>query len=356
MEYVSGPILTDEGFMEGFVAFEDGVVVEVAEGPPDAPSTKGIVLPTFVNAHTHVADFIVPVDLEMSLEEVVAPPHGLKHFILENAPMQVQRASIRSLSQFMFHRGISRFVDFREGGVEGSSIMTGLGDGARPVILGRPTGLRFDRGEVEGLLQIADGVAVSSISDWDPGELGELAAFVRGRGKTFGLHASERVREDIDTILDLDPSFLVHMTEASDGDLELCAANGVPIVVCPRSNMFFGTVPPLARMLERGVCVALGTDNAMISMPDILTEMEFAGRILRSQGRNDLGAVIDMATCNGRKILIGGEKINIEEGQPCDFVVMRSRDGDAVTDLVLRSAVEDPRMVCLGRNVWRGPQ
>jgi cytosine/adenosine deaminase-related metal-dependent hydrolase len=356
MEHVAGPILTDEGFIEGYVSFEDGVIIDVGEGSPDGPAIRGIVVPTFVNAHTHIADFIVPVDLEMSLEEVVAPPHGLKHFILENAPLEVQRASMRSLSRFMFHRGISSFVDFREGGVQGSSIMANISDGAKPVVLGRPVGLEFDQEEIERILQVADGIAVSSISDWDAGELSAMADMTHRHGKTFALHASERVREDMDLILDLHPTFLVHMTMATDHDLQLCASGGIPVVVCPRSNMFFGAMPPLARMVENEVLIALGSDNAMISMPDILTEMEFAGRILRCQGHADLRPVIDMAITNGRKILIANEEIGIEPDRTCDFVVIRSRDGDAVTDLVLRSAVEDPVLVCHGTQVWRGPQ
>jgi cytosine/adenosine deaminase-related metal-dependent hydrolase len=47
----------------------------------------------------------------------------------------------------------------------------------------------------------------------------------------------------------------------------------LPVVVCPRSNMFFGMVPPLARMVKAGVTVALGTDNAMIHQPDLFVEM-----------------------------------------------------------------------------------
>ena len=130
---------------------------------------------------------------------------------------------------------------------------------------------------------MADGIGASSISDWDYQELFDLASFVI-LGERCSTDASERIREDIDKVLDLRPSFIVHMTKASDGDLDAVEAEGVPLVICIRSNLFFGSEPPLARMMQKGLNVALGTDNAMISMPDILTEMEFAARMLRRQG------------------------------------------------------------------------
>jgi cytosine/adenosine deaminase-related metal-dependent hydrolase len=169
----------------------------------------------------------------------------------------------------------------------------------------------------------------------------------------FAIHASERVREDLDQILDMKPSFLVHMTVASDDDFITCAQEGVPIVACPRSNLFFGRMPPLRRMIEAGVTVALGTDNAMISLPDILTEMEFAGRLLRFQGMRDVDYVVDMAVKNGRKILNQKVAIGIEPDSPCDFMVIGNKNGDTVTDLVLRSAAENPKLVCVGKKLWR---
>ena len=187
------------------------------------------------------------------------------------------------MSAFMFRRGIySEFIDFREGGVEGSVLLSTVRGDAHPTIMGKPKMPRFDKDEISKVLEVADGIGASSISDWDYQELFDLrASFVRSRGKVFSIHASERIREDIDKVLDLRPSFIVHMTKASDSDLDAVNAEGVPLVICIRSNLFFGSEPPLARMIEKGLIVALGTDNAMISMPDILTEMEFTARMLK---------------------------------------------------------------------------
>ncbi|HUV23814.1 MAG TPA: amidohydrolase family protein [Methanomassiliicoccales archaeon] len=357
MEYVAGTILTLEGFVEGYVGFEDGVIVEVERGQPPSCIAKGIVTPTLINTHTHVADLRIPVDLSLSLEELVAPPDGLKHRMLRSMSSKDLCDTFREASELMFQRGVSAFADFRESGIDGSRLLCqGEWGGAHPVVMGRPSELRFDREEMDTLLSLVDGVGISSISDWDYPELMDVADITHHRGKMFALHASERIHEDIDLILDLKPDYLVHMTMATDSDLEACADRGVPVVVCPRSNLFFGREPPLARMLDAGITIALGTDNAMISLPDVLTEMEFAGRILRQQGHGRVDPVLRMVIENGRKILKLNEPIGIQPGSPCDLLVIGPRRGEAVTDLVLRSASANPLLVIKGNKTRREPR
>jgi cytosine/adenosine deaminase-related metal-dependent hydrolase len=348
VEYVSGQIWTPHGFQEGHIGFKDGVIEEVGRGRAKGNIAEGIILPTLINAHTHIIDYVVPVDMGMSLAEVVAPPHGLKYRKLAQTSPLKQRKTASYLSEYMLRKGISSFSDFREGSVEGVGILSSA-KGARPFIMGKTREPRFDRDEVHELLNVADGIGPSSLSDWDYEELRELSKMVHSRGKTFAMHCSERVREDLDKVLDLKPDYLIHMCRATDEDLEVCAQEGVPIVVCPRSNMFFGLPTPLSRMIEAGVVISLGTDNAMISLPDMFVEMEFAGRLLRSQGIKRLDCVISMSVCNGRKIINESPLIEFDPGMPCDFMVIQGHDGDPVTDVVLRTAGLDPLMVCVGR-------
>ncbi len=353
MEYVSGKVLTAEGFQDGHVGFEDGMVVEVGKGHAKENVAEGIILPTFVNAHTHIADYVVPVDLSLTLAEIVAPPNGLKYRVLSATPEDRQRAAIAEMSETMLRRGTSAFSDFREGGVKGAQLMSSA-QGARPYVLGKPRAPRFDREEITELLKLTEGIGPSAISDWDYEELREMAKFVRSRGKTIALHCSERVREDLDQVLDLKPSYLVHMTQATDADLERCAQLDVPVVVCARSNMFFGMVPPLARMVQHHVVVALGTDNAMISMPDMFVEAEFVGRLLRQQGISRLDCVLSMVASNGRKIINQSPLMEIVPDRPMDLMVVRSKNGDPLTDLILRTAGEEPLLVSAGGRTRRG--
>jgi len=354
MRYVSGKVLTAEGFIEGYVGFQDGMVIEVGKGPVEDAEARGIILPTLTDAHTHLADYLVPVDLSLSLEELVAPPEGLKHRMLRLTSKNDLRQAFQAARSIMLRRGCSRFLDFREGGEEGARALKMQKGWPRPFVMGRPLHLRFEREEVDAVLHHADGIGTSSVSDWDAGELSELAKYVRSKRKPFAIHASERVREDIDEILDLKPSFVVHMTMATEGDIEACVKQKVPIVSCPRSNLFLGGTSPLATMLRVGATVALGTDNAMFTLPDMLAEMESAARLLRQQGVKDVSPVLSMALENGKNLLMRQAPIGIGPGSPCDFMVMSSHGGDPTTDLVLRGSSSDPLMICLGKEEWRG--
>src|SRR5207245_9323158 len=83
--------------------------------------------------------------------------------------------------------------------------------------------LSDDPREVAASLRASDGIAVSSYIDWPRDAIEKLAADARRAKKIFAIHCSERVREEIDAVLDLKPAFLVHMIHATDADLERCA-------------------------------------------------------------------------------------------------------------------------------------
>jgi cytosine/adenosine deaminase-related metal-dependent hydrolase len=354
VELASGKLLTAEGFIDAHIEFENGLVKSVGDGTSKMATAKGVIVPTLINCHTHIADYVVPLDTRLSLEEIVAPPNGLKHRILASIPAQHLTASMVRLSRAMFTRGVTGYIDFREGGVAGvKALVAAKGNGAEPSIWGRPLGLKFVPEEIDSLLKYGNGVAVSSISDWDYGELSALAAHVNRKGGRFAIHASERIREDIGKVLDLKPKFVVHMTMATKEDVTACVKADVPIVVCPRSNLFFGFVPPLKMMLDAGAKLALGTDNAMVSQPDMLQEIDTAARLLRSQGVRDLTPIVDMAFTNPRILLNRNDSFNYRPGSPCDFMVLRSKGGDPLTDLTLRSSPEDPSLVCYGKHIWR---
>jgi cytosine/adenosine deaminase-related metal-dependent hydrolase len=353
MQCVAGKVLTPDGFIDGHVLMEDGLVKEVAPGRCRDTVAEGIVIPTFINAHTHIADYSVPADLDLSLEQLVAPPDGLKHRMLRKMPAEEMRGSMAKMSEHMLRQGITSFIDFREGGAMGSRMLRESAKAAAPVVMGRPLGMDYDRDEADAILDYADGIACSAISDYDLDVLRQLSERARARGKMFALHASERSREDMDAILDLRPSFLVHLNCAADEDIESCAKQRVPLVICPRSNLFFAQTPPVLRMLRLGATVALGTDNAMFCLPDMLAEMECCGRLLRAQGAQRLGEVVQMATQAPRILLRRKATLGIEPGMPSDLMVLGHHGGDAVTDLVLRNGARGPVAMFQGDRVWR---
>ncbi|OGS48753.1 MAG: hypothetical protein A3K68_03960 [Euryarchaeota archaeon RBG_16_68_13] len=355
MQRASGWFLEGRRFREGTVGWEDGVIVETSSGHAPGAVARGLIVPAFWNAHTHLGDAVVTQELRGTIEDLVGPPHGLKHRVLARAKDDSVVAAMRRAMTTMIRTGTRGFADFREGGLHGLKLLYAALAAVplQGVALGRPRGLESDARETAALLRASDGIAVSAHADWPPGELEKVAADVRRAGKILGLHCSERLRENIDLVLDLKPRFLIHMVQATEADLERCKDASVPIVVCPRSNAFFGMVPDIPRMIRIGVDVWLGTDNAMINNPSMLREMDFAFRVARLRGGVPARTVVEMAL-RGRKLLGVRPVPGIRVGAPADLVVLELPGGPHGFASLLRASASDIGLVVAGGVPWHG--
>jgi len=281
MDYVSGEILTPKGFIKGYLGFEKNKIFEFGKGnPPKKPLCKGLIVPTFINAHTHIGDSFIKkrkIKLPKNVEELVKPPNGLKHKLLKEAKEEEIIAGMKESIKIMLNTGVTKFCDFRESGLEGilelKKAMTD--EKLSAIILSRPSELKYNSNEIEVLLNNSDGIGLSSISDWDFFELKKISKHVKKRNKLFAIHASEIIRENIDDILDLRPDFLVHMVKATESDLIRVKDNNIPIALCLRSNAFFGLTPNIKLMKKIGIKILFGTDNSMLYTPNILDEIKF---------------------------------------------------------------------------------
>jgi len=315
----SGRIWNGQAFEDGHLSVESGVITDLVFGEvlKDA-DFEGCILPGFVDTHTHVADCGLVLDRKYELEELVAPPNGLKHRYLRETENPVIQRNMRDYEFRLNAFGVSRYIDFREGGVEGARMLREVSD--RAVILGRPISEEYDANEIDDILVVADGIGIPSITDMDHGYIEAIADHVHRKNKMLALHVSERIREDIDLVISLQPDFVVHMVQATDSDLSKCADNDIPISVCPTSNMYFGMVPPLGRMLDAGADVSLGTDNGML-LPsgDFLSEIRVAADILASQGKPRECAFASALAC-GHKVLYNESLTLGKTGKRADFI------------------------------------
>jgi cytosine/adenosine deaminase-related metal-dependent hydrolase len=165
---------------------------------------------------------------------------------------------------------------------------------------------------MDDILSVADGIALPSVTDMERSYVEKCADAAHKAGKPFAIHASERIREDMEFILSLEPAFVVHMVAATDRDLRMTADAGVPVVVCPRSNAYFGIAAPVVRMLDAGITVALGTDNAMLCTPDLRPEALMVSRMLSDAGR-DPSEAMDILRDGSAAI---AERLGIAAGGP----------------------------------------
>lgn len=310
MTTYSGPLLTDHGFIQAEITIvHDGTgmprVGDYCEGGDSGH--EAIIIPVPYNSHVHTGDSVVSsIPSGGSISEIVGPG-GLKHRALEEATEEEVVNSMCDYLEKAAVSGVGAIIDFREGGIDGLRYIRRaeklIDAKVRVKVMARPEQMRYDENEMRVLLKSADGIGLSAFRDWDLHELSSIADAVRATTKPFAMHCSEDVREPVDQIIELGVDHLVHMIEATRDDLQVCAENGIPIVICPRSNLFFGKIPDIGGMIDAGVTLCLGTDNAMIVSPDMFREMEFAYRLSNIQSRVDPLDILMMATWNPRKDL-----------------------------------------------------
>ena len=100
--------------------------MELGRGPPPfEPEVRGLIMPLFINGHTHIGDslFHGKVDPSLGLERIVGHPDGLKHRLLAATSPGLLAAGIRSSLTTMAHTGTGDFLDFREGGLPGLELL-----------------------------------------------------------------------------------------------------------------------------------------------------------------------------------------------------------------------------------------
>jgi cytosine/adenosine deaminase-related metal-dependent hydrolase len=308
---IEGTVIAGRAFepIEGRVVVENGEITAVEEASVDS---SAIVLPAFVNAHTHIGDSLAKeAGAGLSLDELVAPPDGLKHRLLRAASREELVDAMDRTVSFMSQGGTSAFVEFREGGVAGvRAIEEALtGSSLDAVVLGRES--------IEAMYE-ADGYGASGAND---GDFERERAATREAEKLFAIHAGERDTSDIDAALALDPDLLVHMVHAEPTHVERVAERETPVAVCPRSNLVTGVgLGPVEALVER-TTVALGTDNVMLNNPSMFREMEFAAKLFDLPA----GKVLEMATLAGAEVA-GLDRGVIEEGAEAKLCVL---DGDS---------------------------
>ena len=308
---IEGTVIAGRTFepIEGRVVVENGEIAAVEEASVDS---SAIVLPAFVNAHTHIGDSLAKeAGAGLSLDKLVAPPDGLKHRLLRAASREELVDAMDRTVSFMSQGGTSAFVEFREGGVAGvRAIEEALtGSSLDAVVLGRES--------IEAMYE-ADGYGASGAND---GDFERERAATREAEKLFAIHAGERDTSDIDAALALDPDLLVHMVHAEPTHVERVAERETPVAVCPRSNLVTGVgLGPVEALVER-TTVALGTDNVMLNNPSMFREMEFAAKLFDLPA----GKVLEMATLAGAEIA-GLDRGVIEEGAEAKLCVL---DGDS---------------------------
>ncbi len=79
-----------------------------------------LLIPGFINAHTHIGDSIgKDITLNSSVDKRIHPVFGAKSKILKNTSQENLAIFMKNTCHSMIRKGITTFVDFREGGLDG---------------------------------------------------------------------------------------------------------------------------------------------------------------------------------------------------------------------------------------------
>ncbi|MEM3064032.1 MAG: amidohydrolase family protein [Candidatus Nitrosotenuis sp.] len=304
-----------------------------------------LLVPGFVNMHTHVGDSIgKDAALKGSVDSKIHPMLGAKRRILSRSNPEHLADFMKNTCHSMLKKGITTFVDFREGGLGGIMLLRKALEDVpiRGVILGRveyyqdKTQIRKNvplppdrKKELESILVHCDGIGISGPNENSDSVLRSYSSTKKIRA----IHSAETQqsssvskkmtkRSETARALLARPHFLVHMTYASRSDLNAAAKKTRGIVVCPRANASLAEgIPDFVTMQQQGCTVAIGTDNVMINSPDMFKEMDYAWKVHMGlhKKRLDPKQILKMATVNGG-ILLGRKIGSIEPGYVADGI------------------------------------
>lgn len=344
-----------------------------------------LLVPGLVNMHTHIGDSIAKdVTLQGTVDSKIHPVIGAKQRILKNTSREHLSSFMKATCYSMLKKGITTFVDFREGGAEGVLLLKKASAKVpiRPIILGRlehyqgksqikknVSLLPEHKKELQDILKHCDGIGVSGANENSDSVLEHYSMTKKLRA----IHSSETeesirrskgMTKKSETVraLAMKPDFLVHMTFAPWADLKLAAKKTRGIVICPRANAALAEgIPDFTQMGRAGCTVAIGTDNVMVNSPDMFKEMDYLWKVSMGMHKKaiDPREILKMATVNGGLIL--GKKIgSIEEGYLADgfFVDKHSIDLEPIhnphASIVHRVTESAIRAVMVGGRIVHG--
>jgi len=155
----------------------------------------------------------------------------------------------------------------------------------------------------------------------------ETAQEIEQSRQQYGLRPLNRLKQ----LELLGPGFLaVHMTQLTDEEIALMAATGASVAHCPESNLKLASgFCPVARLVQAGVNVAIGTDGAASNNDlDVMGEMRMSALLAKAVA-GDASTIpaptaLRMATLNGARALgLDADIGSLEAGKWADVAAIR---------------------------------
>ncbi|MEY2340724.1 TRZ/ATZ family hydrolase [Acidithiobacillus sp. IBUN Pt1247-S3] len=315
-----------------------------------------ILLPGFVNTHTHAAMTLLrgladDLPLMVWLQEHIWPAEG--RFV---APDFVRTGTRLAIAE-MLRSGTTCFNDMYFFPQEAAEVAQELGmrmllghviiDFSTTYTRNAEDALRLAASHISTLGRPAllrHSVAPHAPYTVSDGPLRDAAALARETGTFLHMHVHETAGEVRDALARddrrplrrlydlglLDERFLaVHMTQLDADDLAICKETGLHIAHCPESNLKLGSgIAPIATLLAQGQGVGLGTDGAASNNDlDMLGELRTAALLAKGRDGDPTALPAEqalyMATLGGAKALGWDDEIgSLEVGKTADCIAV----------------------------------
>ena len=339
----------------GRVSYEDGAIVEVGPGRAERHFPEAVIVPGFVNAHSHLEYAVYAGFGDGAPFPEWLATHMERKRALERDDMRAiaLRGAADSLAA-----GITTTADYSFSGAAAEAAQA-LGLRAivylevfavDPAVAERQYTNARARTEETPLVQIG-------ISPHAPYTCSlEVYRWCLSLGIPVGTHLAESANEhewlehgdgplrEIGPVLVpptgkrsvatlesvLGPELLcAHCVELEPAEVALLAARDVPIAHCPRSNALLGCgVAPLTELRAAGARVGLGTDSpASTPSFDVFEEMRAAVYLARAAARDpgalDAEAALRLATLDAARALRLDERVGtLAAGKRADLAVV----------------------------------
>lgn len=356
---------------ENIVIDDEGNIIEISKDANEGEiidASDKIICPRFINSHTHIGDSIIKDEGDgLSLDEVVKPPHGIKHLALESASDDELIEAMRESMWDMHNLGISHFIDYREGGLEGVKLIKEASKDIpiTPIILGRDSSFYGEdpnyhqvKVAIRKLLKHADGIGLSGFGEIDTTVAEIICEKCEAAGKISSIHVAESESNQFTSLektgktepqraFEAGFNQVVHMTNPKNDDIELLSKSNSSLTICPRSNGALSVgIIPLFDILKTGVKPLIGSDNIMINRPNLFREMEFTLKIMKGFSKNYIAPieVLKMATttvCVADSLSEKIKKPYIEEGQKGQFMIINQKSNNPYLSLINRTEIDD---------------
>lgn len=323
---LNGSLLFDENLElieEGFIVIENGKIVEIGDGFEKGGEVfeNCLIMSSLINSHVHLGDsFAKDSILGMNVRGAVGKK-GIKWKLYKTAKRDEIIKGIQDSILYMTISGTTSFAEFREFGLEGLQIfwesLEKLKIGVKPIVLAREIKESDPKLKFHGF-----GLNLYHLESIDE-SFKKLC-----KDKFLVVHAGECPNEvsrllDIIDDANIKVDAIVHATKATDCELEEISKRRISVILCPRSNLTLRVgIPNVAKMLEHKINVCLGTDNVMITPPNMFRELEFLSRLIYLQDPDvSSKEILKIASVNPAK-LFDLDHGTIKVGNSADLIIV----------------------------------